>query len=200
MAYLIIVSGQIKSSRWSRWTKDFFFPFLGGKYFHFKSSLSNFFTHWAGMLIIYMALVWDFSFMREVRNRCSTINLPLQNVPDHLLRCTRTLQNSASASAALPALPLQPLPFSRSHSSKVRIQSDLRSNWSARMDAALRIPELGSSDAPSQCCVLGSSDAPSLRFGLGPFAALARCHLPGWDSRNRLHCCSSAAGMGKVLP
>lgn len=43
------------------------------------------------MLIIYMALVWDFSFMREVRNRCSTINLPLQNVPDHLLRCTRTL-------------------------------------------------------------------------------------------------------------
>lgn len=43
------------------------------------------------MLIIYMALVRDFSFMQEFRNRCSTINHTLLNVPERLLRCTWTL-------------------------------------------------------------------------------------------------------------
>lgn len=40
----------------------------------------------------------------------------------------------------------------------------------------------------------------SRSFGLGPLAALTRCHLPGGDRRNRLHCCSSVAGMEKVFP
>lgn len=110
------------------------------------------------MLIIYMAVVWDFSFMREVRNRCSPINLTLTKRPraQRLLRCkgTRT-ENSTSASASPPALLLGPLPFSQPQSSKVRIQSNIRPDWCPRVDAALRIPGLGSSDTPSHCCVLG---------------------------------------------
>lgn len=110
------------------------------------------------MLIIYMAVVWDFSFMREVRNRCSPINLTLTKRPraQRLLRCkgTRT-ENSTSASASPPALLLGPLPFSQPQNSKVRNQSNLRPDWCPRVDAALRIPGLGSTDTPSHCCVLG---------------------------------------------
>lgn len=123
--------------------------------------------------------------MREVRNRCSPINLTLTKRPraQRLLRCkgTRT-ENSTSASASPPALLLGPLPFS---------QPTDAHGWMLRCGSrgsAARIPR------PIAVCWASRS------FGLGPLAALTRCHLPGGDRRNRLHCCSSAAGMEKVFP